>query len=93
MKTHSRTILYTMKENDVTFPLNVMMDRCKYTIVKLSYFQNYEVSLKYSTHDGNQIQLISIAGMSGIKNMEDVMVKYILERLNISLPHDLREIN
>ena len=38
MKSHSRSILYVVNENDKDIPFNDIMNKCKYVFFKMSNF-------------------------------------------------------
>jgi hypothetical protein len=55
------------------------LERCKYTLFKLSYFRNVRLTLKYTSKDDKQITILTIAGLSVIKNNENSLAQFIIK--------------
>jgi hypothetical protein len=92
MKSKSRSILHVVRENDNSIPVNLLIEKCKYTLFKLSYFRNVKLTLKYTSNDDKQNTILTISGLPGIKNNEDTLAQFIINRIDIGLAHNINEI-
>lgn len=93
MKTTSRSVLYKVRETDVTIPIDLLKEKIHSTFFNLSKFSRIKLSFRYTTNDGNIIQLLSIYNIDNFyrKNNNDLL-DYIVKRLDYGLIHELNEI-
>lgn len=92
MKSHSKTLLYGMKDTDKSIPFEYILKKCQYTIFKLSYYKNVKIFLRYTSKDDNHFTILSISDLNEIKNNEVMIANYIIDRLNLGLSHNLDKI-
>nr|QVG61552.1 hypothetical protein [Rhizoctonia sp.] len=92
MKSHSRSILYVVDDNDKDIPFNDIMDKCNYVFFKMSNFNKVKFVFRYTTKDGYHVALVSLENINDIFNKKNLISEYIINRIKLGLPHKLNEI-
>lgn len=90
MKSHSKSILYVVQENDKVIPIDVLRERIQNTLFNLSKFDKIKLIFRYSTKAGDIIHLLSMDNLKYENNHN--LTEYILKRLDFGLTHALSEI-
>lgn len=70
-----------------------MAEKWKFALYKLSYLKYIKLSLRYSTNNSKHFTILSIEELSDLKNKEDMIAKYIIERIDLGLHHNLNDIH
>lgn len=92
MKKNSKSILYNVKERDKTIPYELLKEKCRIVLYKLSYFTDVKLSLRYDTKDFKTVTLFSIDNVSSALTDIVSLSNYIVDRILLGIPDDINNI-